>query len=79
MRSYAPSVTGEVEEGTRMPEKGFIVRAKAWSNRGVVEARVVVDSDGTVWVWDDVARGFTLTHALSENAKKRIRRLAKTA
>ena len=38
--------------------------------------RAKVDADGTVRVWDSVARHYTLCHSLTERQMARVRRLA---
>ena len=40
---------------------------------------VMVDPDGTVYVWDEIARHYTLCHNLSRAAQRRIVRAAKRA
>ena len=61
------------------PTKAMVemtVKAKAFTGEGVREHRVMVD-DVNVRVWDPVAGHFTLCHALSKGAIKRI--IAKAA
>jgi hypothetical protein len=53
------------------------VRAKAFTGRGIESVAVMVDADGTVRVYDDVAGHYTACHALGPHAIRRIRRLAK--
>jgi hypothetical protein len=50
------------------------VRAKAWDR--VERIRCMVERDGTVRVYDDVAGHYTLCHRLSKSAQARIRKLA---
>lgn len=57
----------------------MIVRCRPWSREGVQKARVLVQSDGDVLVWDDVASHWTRFHSLGPWAIRRIRRLAKGA
>ena len=60
------------------PTKAMVeltVRAKAFSNEGVRDHRVMVD-DANVRVLDSVAGHFTLCHSLSKSAIKRIIKLA---
>ena len=45
--------------------------ARFFSNYGVETRDVMVDSDGTVWVYSDIA-GYTLCHALSARTQRRI-------
>ena len=52
-------------------------RARAFSGRSIEECRCRLDADGSVLVWDDLARHYTRCHSLSESAQRRIRRLAK--
>ena len=53
-------------------------RAKVWSGSGVTPGRFRVDADGTVRVYDPIARHYTTCHAMSESTVRRIRRLAKS-
>lgn len=48
------------------------VRCKAFSGQGVKNHRVLVESDGSVLVWDVVAGHFTRCHALSESTQRKI-------
>jgi hypothetical protein len=57
-------------------ETYFDTRAKAFSGQGVRTHRVSVDSDGTVRVYDNVAKHYTTCHALTERQQERIRREA---
>lgn len=59
-----------------MSDKKLTVRAKAFSNEGVREHRVMIEGDGTVRVYDPVAGYYTTCHSLSESAQRRIRKLA---
>ena len=53
------------------------ITARAFaSDRRPREVSCLVDADGTVRVWDAVARSFTLCHRLSAAAKSEARRLA---
>ena len=63
---------------SKQPTKAGVVitaRAKAFTGQGVREHRMLVD-DVNVRVWDDVAGYYTLCHALSQAAVKRIIRQA---
>jgi len=60
-------------------DKIITARAKAFSSEGVREYKFMVEQDGTVRVWDSVAGHYTLVHALSDSAARRIRRLAAEA
>lgn len=51
------------------------IRAKAFTGRGIETVRVLVDSDGTIRVWDSVAGHYTRCHILSRSAQARIRKL----
>jgi hypothetical protein len=62
---------------TTEDEMIITVRAKAFSGRGVETVRAMVEPDGTVRVYDDVAGYYTLVHSLSRRAQARIRRLAR--
>lgn len=50
----------------------FTARAKAFSDEGVREHKIKVDSDGTVRVWDSVAGHYTTCHSLSVGAQRRL-------
>lgn len=54
-------------------------RARAFSAHGVETIVASVDCDGTVRVWDTVARHYTTCHSLTTSAVRRIRRLANAA
>ena len=54
-------------------------RARAFAGRGVEEVRCRLDADGSVLVWDDLARHYTRCHSLGQSAQRRIRRLVKVA
>lgn len=54
-------------------------RARAFAGRGIENVRCRLEPDGTVLVWDSVAKHYTRCHSLSESAKRRIRRMAKEA
>jgi hypothetical protein len=56
--------------------KEITMRARAYSGEGVREHRVLVDGND-VLVWDSVAGHYTSCHALSKNAIRRAKRLAK--
>ena len=57
-------------------DKIITVRAKAFAGYGVEEIKALVEPDGTVRVYDDVAGYYTTCHSLSPRAEQRIRRLA---
>lgn len=63
---------------TPMQTREITAIAAAFTGEGVRSYRFQVDADGTVRVYDSVAGHYTLTHALSEGAQKRIRRLARS-
>ena len=52
-------------------------RARAFAGRGIETIRCRLDADGSVLVWDSLARHYTRCHSLGESAIRRIRRLAK--
>ena len=54
------------------------VRCKPFRHEGVRQHKLLVEGDGTVLVWDDVADHFTSCHSLGESAIKRIRKLARS-
>ena len=57
----------------------FVVsaRAKAFTGEPVRMNKFFVELDGTVRVWDEVGQIFTVCHALSVAAQRRIAKLAK--
>lgn len=57
-------------------EKTITTRAKAFTGGKVQPIRCMVDADGTVRVYDDVAGYYTTVHSLSQSAQRRIRKLA---
>jgi hypothetical protein len=54
-------------------------RARYFSGQGIETLPVLVESDGTIRVWDAVAGHYTVCHSLAPSAERRIRRLAKEA
>lgn len=52
------------------------IRARAFSCEDSQENRCLVDADGTVRVWDEVAGYFTHCHILSEKDQRRARKRA---
>jgi hypothetical protein len=52
-------------------------RCRAFTGEGVREHRILVDSDGDVWVKDPVDGYFTRCHALSAGQQARLRKLAR--
>lgn len=50
------------------------MKAKAFSNHGIGTYRMLVESDGTVTVWDAIAGHYTACHALSDAAQRRARK-----
>lgn len=52
-------------------------RCRAFSGEGVRENRILVEADGSVLAWDDVAGAYTRCHALSAGQQARLRRLAR--
>lgn len=62
-----PARTADVE---------ITARAKFFTGQGVEQRKCLVEPDGTVRVWDDVAGHYTLRHALAPSAVKRIVRRA---
>jgi hypothetical protein len=55
--------------------KIITIRAKAFTNEGVRENKVMVDGD-TISVWDSVAGHYTTCHSLSKSAISRARKMA---
>ena len=56
--------------------KQITIRAKAFSGEGVRTHDALVESDGTVLVWDSVAGYFTSCHSLSTSAIRRARKIS---
>jgi hypothetical protein len=54
-------------------------RARFFSNHGVETRDVMVDTDGTVRVYDDIAGHYTLCHALSARTQRRIAKEVRVA
>jgi len=52
-------------------------RAKAFTGKGIREYTFGVEDNGSVLVYDDIAKHFTSCHALSKSAIARIRKIAK--
>ena len=57
-------------------ETKVTTRAAAFAGQGVREHRFLVETDGTVRVWDAIAGYYTICHSLSSAAQARIRKLA---
>ena len=53
------------------------LRARAFAGEGIKRHNVQVDPDGTVRVYDSTAGHYTLCHSLTENAKRRARKLCR--
>ena len=53
----------------------LVARCRPWAGLGVVSARVSVEQDGSVLVWDSVAKHYTRCHSLGASAVRRIRRM----
>lgn len=51
------------------------IRARAFSAEGIRTHRVMVESDGSVLVWDAVAGYYTSCHSLSASAIRRARKM----
>ena len=52
------------------------IRAKAFTGMGVQLIECVVDLDGSVRVYDDIAKHFTRCHSLCKSAQAKIRKIA---
>jgi hypothetical protein len=61
---------------TTATETKVTARAAAFAGQGVREHRFMIDTDGTVRVWDSIAGYYTACHSLSDAAQRRIRKLA---
>ena len=57
----------------------FYARARFFTHAKIETRPVQIDDDGTVLVWDDIARYFTRCHALGAGAQRRIRRIRRAA
>jgi hypothetical protein len=58
-----------------VPDVQLRVKVRVWGFRP--QSRLVkVEADGTVRVWDSVARHFTLRHDMTSRDKARIRKMA---
>lgn len=62
---------------TSTNDKVIEMRCKAFSTEGVRNNLVLVEPDGSVRVWDDVAGYYTTCHALGEASKRRARKMAR--
>lgn len=56
--------------------KTITAKAKAFSSEPVKTHKFTVEADGTVRVWDSVAKHYTSCHSLSKSAIARIRKIA---
>jgi hypothetical protein len=63
-----------MESKTMTNEIEGTARAKFFSNFGVETLKVRVETDGSILVWDSVARHYTRCHTLSPATEKRIAR-----
>lgn len=57
----------------------IIIRAKAFPTENTREYLALVETDGSVLVWDSAAGCFTRAHSLCAIARKRARKLAAEA
>ena len=55
--------------------KVITLKAKAFAGCGVESIKAMIDQDGKVVVYDDVAGYYTRCHSLSKSAERRIRKL----
>lgn len=53
------------------------IRCKAFTNGRIEDQRCMVESDGTVRVYDSVAGHYTTCHTMSESAIRRARTAAR--
>ena len=60
----------------RLGQTRFTTRCRAFSG-GVREHRILIEADGSVLVWDEVAGSYTRCHALSAGQQARLRKLAR--
>lgn len=55
----------------------FGARCAAFSGEGVRTNKILVKTNGDVWVWDSVAGHYTNCHSLSESQQARLRNEAR--
>lgn len=60
-------------------ETNLTIRARFFSHFPVETRKVIVEDDGTIRVWDDVAGHYTVCHSLTRADQRRIRKLAAKA
>lgn len=56
---------------------GLVARAKAFHQSGARWHRFMIETDGTVRVWDPVGRYYSIRHGMKTSAIRRIRKLAR--
>ncbi len=61
---------------TATESKTVTVKCKAFSGGRIQSHRCIVDADGSVRVYDDVAGYYTTCHSMSERTQARVRKLA---
>ena len=71
------TAASSIEPNVIYPEIETAARARFFTNYPVERRRVLVDSDGTVRVWDHIAGHFTLRHNLSKAVQTKIARAAR--
>lgn len=54
------------------------IRARFFSGAPIETREVIVDDDGRIYVWDEVADHYTTCHSLARSAERRIRKQAST-
>jgi hypothetical protein len=69
---------GEVEMQATT-DKVVMIRARAFTGDRVRAHQCLVDSDGTVRVWDSIAGHYTACHILDNRAARRARKLAEVS
>lgn len=67
----------EITKRTKSGDVFLTARCKAFSGEGVRANRILVDADGTVRVWDDVAGHYTTCHSIPGKGQQRLRRAAR--
>lgn len=58
-------------------DREFLARCKPWKSEGVRENKILVDGDGDVRVWDEIAGHYSFYHSLSPAQIRRLRRIAR--
>jgi len=60
-------------------DANITVRARFFSGQPIETRKVIVEDDGTIRVWDELAGYYTTCHSLTRSAERRIRKMAADA